>query len=253
MKLKIKFRSEGGKFSLPCNYNELVQGLIYSYLDKHLSENLHNEGFADPLTKRKFKFFTFSRIIPEDKPTIKDGKFFVKGSAILHISSSLDDFIHSFGNNLLKAEYFNLGNTKFSVESISVEPSPKYSEKVLVKVLSPITIYSTLKTPNGGKKTYYYNPFEREFNQLLIQNLEKKYRALFGEKIQGGYIKPYKVSTKNERIVIFKGTVIKGWDGIYELSLPRELFKLAFDTGLGDKNSQGFGCIDIWKREGYEY
>ncbi|MGC8993722.1 MAG: CRISPR-associated endoribonuclease Cas6, partial [Candidatus Aenigmatarchaeota archaeon] len=28
---------------------------------------------------------------------------------------------------------------------------------------------------------------------------------------------------------------------------PEELFPIAFSCGLGAKNSQGFGCIGIWR------
>ncbi|MGB9793083.1 MAG: CRISPR-associated endoribonuclease Cas6 [Thermacetogeniaceae bacterium] len=33
---------------------------------------------------------------------------------------------------------------------------------------------------------------------------------------------------------------------MYELCLPKELFKMAFEAGLGAKNSLGFGCIDLY-------
>lgn len=45
--------------------------------------------------------------------------------------------------------------------------------------------------------------------------------------------------------MLFKGTVIKGWTGLYELSLPEPLFQIAYDTGLGSKNSQGFGMVEV--------
>jgi CRISPR/Cas system endoribonuclease Cas6 (RAMP superfamily) len=31
------------------------------------------------------------------------------------------------------------------------------------------------------------------------------------------------------------------------MSLHPELFALAFDAGLGAKNSLGFGCIEVWE------
>jgi CRISPR-associated endoribonuclease Cas6 len=59
------------------------------------------------------------------------------------------------------------------------------------------------------------------------------------------YIKPLRVNKRNEVIAIFKGTVIKGWTGIYELQLPEPYFSLAYDAGLGSKNSQGFGMVEV--------
>lgn len=49
-------------------------------------------------------------------------------------------------------------------------------------------------------------------------------------------------------IIKYKGTVIKGYSGDFILKGNPELIKLAYDTGLGSKNSQGFGCIEVmWK------
>jgi len=151
-------------------------------------------------------------------------------------------------NHLIREQTIKLGKETFLIDSISIEAPPPYKEKVLVRALSPITVYSTLSTPNGKRKTYYYSPFEEEFETLVIENLNKKYRALTGKEASfSGSVKPFKVSSRNQRIVIYKGTVIKGWDGVYELSLPPELFSLAFEAGLGSKNSQGFGCIEVWE------
>lgn len=249
MRLKIKFQPEEEKIALPCHYNELVQGFIYSHLDKWLAKKLHNKGISDSLTKRRFKFFTFSRIIPLDKHFIRNGLLYIRNSASLIVASSLDDFIYSLSENLTKIGYFSLGNSKMLVQSVSLESLPEYEDVLQIRTLSPITIYTTFSTVDGRKKTYYYCPFEKEYSEQIILNLEKKYRALTGKKLNEGYIKPLKVSNSNERIIIYKGTVIKGWDGIFEISLPYELFKLAFETGLGAKNSQGFGCIEIWKGE----
>jgi len=251
LRLKITFRPhEDSPAILPVNYNELIQGFIYHYLDEYLAAQLHEEGLKDPESKRSFKFFTFSRLIPLEKPKIEKSQIFFSSPIILIIGSPLKEFIQSMANHLIKAEIIKLGNETFLIESIAVEASPPHRENVLVRALSPITVYSTLTAPNGKKKTYYYSPFEEEFETLIIENLNKKYRALTGEEASfSGSIKPFKVSSRNQRIVLYKGTVIKGWDGVYELSLPPELFYLAFEAGLGSKNSQGFGCIEVWGEE----
>jgi len=251
LRLKITLRPhKDSPAVLPVNYNELIQGFIYRHLDEYLATELHEEGVKDPESRRRFKFFTFSRLIPHEKPRIEKGQIFFSSPIILIIGSPLKEFIQSMANHLIKAEIIKLGNETFLIESIAVEAPPSYSEKVLVRALSPITVYSTLSAPNGKKKTYYYSPFEEEFESLIIENLNKKYRALTGKKASfSGSVKPFKVSSRNQRIVIYKGMVIKGWDGIYEVSLPPQLFPLAFEAGLGAKNSQGFGCIEVWEGE----
>jgi len=247
MQLQIKLNPTEKTFiSLPCQYNEIIQGFIYRHLDSWLANKIHEKGFKDPETKRRLKFFTFSRLIPDKKAFIKDGQIKFQGGITLVISSPLNDFIQSFALNLLKSETIRLKDEELTLSSVEVKGVPEYREKVYVKTLSPITVYSTLRSYEGRKKTYYYSPFEKEFEEQLLKNLQRKLRTWSGHTVLSGSIKPYKVSSKNQRIIIYKNTVIKGWDGIFELKLPEELFVMAFEAGLGSKNSLGFGCIEVW-------
>ncbi|MCS7232093.1 MAG: CRISPR-associated endoribonuclease Cas6 [Elusimicrobiota bacterium] len=247
MRVKINFYINPSEaLTLPCHYNEIIQGFIYKKIDKWISTKIHDQGFKDPDTERIFKLFTFSRLIPQGMAKVKDGKITFYGSVSLIVASPISEFIQSFATNLIKAGNIKLSEHSLILDSVTVEGLPEYREKILVKTLSPITVYSTLITADGRKKTYYYSPFEDEFEKLLIENLSKKLRALTGKTISQGSIKPYKVNSKNQRIILYKNTVIKGWDGVFELRLPIELFPLAFDTGLGAKNSQGFGCVEVY-------
>jgi CRISPR-associated endoribonuclease Cas6 len=249
MRLKIRLKSENGISVFPLHYNSLIQAFIYKNLDDWLAEKLHNEGFKDPASKRQIKFFTFSRLIPSEKAKIRAKHIIFHGDIYLIVASPYNEFIQSFASNLLKKNSIELGNEILEFASIEVEATPEYKEKVLVKTLSPITVYSTVTTADSRKKVYYYSPFEDDFEKLLLQNLKRKARIWFGEEIEGGSIKPYKVSKKDERILNYDGYVIKGWDGIFELSLPPKLYQMAFEAGLGAKNSQGFGCVEIYEKK----
>ena len=152
--------------------------------------------------------------------------------------------------NLLKNPSVKLGESSCEIQSIEIEPIPTSNGPTLVKTLSPITIYSTLKGEDGKKKTYYYSPFEKDWEGKLLDNLRRKAKALGwdDEKISllnSAYIRPAKVSKKNLQIVYYRDTVIKAWSGLYEISLPEPFFSLVYDSGLGAKNSQGFGMLQI--------
>jgi len=110
-------------------------------------------------------------------------------------------------------------------------------------------VYSTLTTPDGRKKTYYYAPQEPEFSRLVLENLRRKIRAWTGEDVplDGATFRPVKVSNRNLVVARYKGTIIKGWTGIYELDAPEPYFRMALDAGLGAKNSQGFGFVTVWQ------
>lgn len=249
MRVKLTLvNSRGAKTILPPNYSRFVQGLIYQFMEKNISEIIHGTGFTDPTTKRSFKMFTFSRLIPSKGARLKDGQLILNGHLKLVIASPVSELLTSLATKILMAQKVQILDQTLIVKKVELEEQVRCEDKALVKTISPITVYSTLLSPEGRKKTYYYSPFEDEFNRLVIENLTKKYRAFTGKNLKPeGYVKPYKVSKKDLKIVTYKGTVIKGWDGVYELSLPPELFVMAMDAGLGAKNSQGFGCVELIK------
>lgn len=245
MRLKINFQNMTSNLTvLPSHYNYHIQGFIYHHLSDWMAKLFHDKGITDPITDRRYKMFTFSRLIPEGKFTVENKRLLIHGRINLTISSPFHDFIESIATKLINTQKFNIADQTFLVNSLSVEGIPQYKEQILVRTLSPITVYETHLDTNGKKITKYLSPFDKEFEKQIIDNLSKKLRALTGQEINNGSIKPVSVNEKNQKIIIYKGTVIKGWDGVFELRLPEPLFNLAFDTGLGSKNSQGFGCIE---------
>jgi len=47
----------------------------------------------------------------------------------------------------------------------------------------------------------------------------------------------------------FGGTIIEGWFGDFLLHGAPELLDLLYQTGLGAKNSEGYGMIDLLDRQ----
>ena len=246
MRIILSLSSEG-ILKIPFSYNEIIQGLIYSHLDKVLADFLHNEGFL--FKKRKFKLFTFSRILGRVKAR-RDG-FEIASPFSIVISSPYNEILRSLAENLIRSSEVYFGKQNIFVESVKVEFSPKFEGPAHIKMLSPVTVYSTLKAPKG-KKTYYYNPKEYEFSELIRENILKKYRAYYRDepRDESFNIEPLKVSKRDEKIISYKGFIIKGWMGTYRLSGSSELLKLAYDAGIGAKNSQGFGCFEVINQVG---
>ncbi len=248
MRIKITLESETS-IKIPIHYNYCLQSFIYRNLDRVLAERLHDEGI--PLGKRCFKFFTFSRLFSPKRR--KNGTKWIFAPPLTFYLAARDvNILESFVLHLVKLHNARLAQAPVRVRSIEVIKPAEFSEELIIKTLSPITVYSTLLTPEGKKKTYYYNPFEKEFNELLRANLQRKFKAIYGieptEKDDIFEIEPLKVSLKNEAIVKYKGTIIKGWTGIYKLRTSKVYFDIAYNTGLGPKNSQGFGMIEVVRK-----
>lgn len=243
MRLTIEIESD--RLLLPIHYNYVIQSFIYRNISKKLAKFLHDEGYQTQ--GRRFKLFTFSRIIGKFSLRPKRGKIEFFGPVNFQIGSPLNNFIEEFANSIARKGMMILSNQRIGISSIKVHFTPKVKDSMKIEMLSPTTVYSTLRTMEGRKKTYYYSPFEDEFSRLVGKNLIKKYRALYRTEPDTSEVSifPLWVNKNSQCIVKYRGTVIKSWMGRYRLNATPELILLAYDAGLGSKNSQGFGMFDI--------
>lgn len=244
MRLRLTFAPTDGICSLPVHYNQVIQGFIYRHLAPEMATSLHDEGYTEG--GRRLKMFVFSRLMGSSM--VRDGQIVFAGEFSLVVASPEVGFLESLALYVMDAGALQLGENRVRLVSVEVGAEEPYQCPVLLQALSPITVYSTLSRADGKRKTYYYSPFEPEFSEQIVCNLQRKWRVLSGSEVSadGAYVKPWRVNVRNQHIALYKGTVIKGWSGIYEAYLPEPLFRMALDAGLGSKNSQGFGCVGVY-------
>lgn len=248
MRFEIIFESDQ-PIRLPIHYNQAIQGMIYRHLEKEHASQLHDEGYA--YEKRDFKLFTFSRLNGKFQQNKETEEILFFPPIALTISSPIDKFIHELGYSFLTSDSLFLGENFIKVSKFNVSPEPVISHSEVIGMLSPMTIYSTLKTSDGRSKTYYFSPYEEDFSRLIESNLKKKYAIIYGKEAENNQalsIKPLKVGKNSEIIIKYKDTIIKAWRGVYMLEGDPELIKVGYDSGLGSKNSQGFGCFKLLQK-----
>nr|MDO8082524.1 CRISPR-associated endoribonuclease Cas6 [Candidatus Freyarchaeota archaeon] len=240
--MRVCFEFEGfgsTHVSLPLHYNYLVQGIVYGSVSSELAGFLHDEGFMHG--KRAFKLFTFSRII--GRPQIRDDRIFFEGPVKLYVGSPIERFIKELTTALIQKGEITLGDANLAISGVDVPKCPEFAGETHIRTLSPISIYSTLYTSQGKKKTYYYSPKEEEFSNLISENAQKKHIIIHGERVKERLeVEPVRAK---ESIVFYRGTVIKAWSGEYVLKGSRELMRTVYETGLGSKNPQGFGMFEV--------
>lgn len=245
MRVSIEFAGEKDLL-LPIQYNHIVQGFLYNHMtDIDFSDFLHNEGFK--YEKRKFKLFTFSRLEGEFSILRNENKIKIKPPFKLTVASPIDEFIFDISQNMFKRDYCEFNSQRYKLNSLNIDSPPAFKDSARIKFISPVVMYSTIEE-KGLKYTYYYSPWDDNFSLLLLSNLLKKYELIYGEKLLDPYFKLYPIGEKNnkyQKIIKYKDTVIKGWMGIYDVECSPDLLKLSYYTGLGSKNSQGFGCFEI--------
>ncbi len=251
MRIKLSYEVlEGEKIILPAHYNYHIHGLIYNTFSNELSNKLHNVGFL--VGKRPFKLFTFSRILEKGKliKNGKDAKLIFGRRISFYFSSPVDNIVADLGEMSFKRREFSLYGQRIYLSQLEVMTPPRIENRILIRAMSPFTVYSTFKKDNGERVFYYYKPYEEGFQKLIEENAKKKYRLIYQKEPDGLrlQIKPYKFSVKeNHAVVFFKNNPIEGWTGIYEISGNPELIVVTYNAGLGSKNSEGFGMWEIWK------
>lgn len=241
MQIKIKFTSDRD-IILPISYNHIIQGFIYKNIDKNLANFLHSEGYINK--NRTFKLFTFSRILNKGKI---EGKSFNFGKEIeIIISSILDKFCKSIANTMLQSEELYLGRNIVKASQIEIINEKIEKDEITISTLSPIVTYSTFIRENGKKYTCYFEPKEVDFKRIVSENLIRKYNALYNKNLafeEGVQVLP--IGDHKMNIIYYKDFLIKGYSGRFKIIGDKKLLQLATDVGLGSKNSQGFGCIQI--------
>lgn len=242
MRITINITAEKS-IILPIHYNHILQGFLYSNLsDKNYSLFIHSQGFQ--IGNKQFKLFTYSNL---------------RGKFILHrqfkqieflppikliISSAAEPFITDLAETLIKKEFNYLGNNIVQIDGIKVHKENTFSDLLQIKMLSPVIAYKTV-IGEQRKKTLYFSPWEKLGKEIIINNLLTKYQLIYGQLPKNSEFDIIPNGNQQEkfvRIIDYKGTYIKGYAGIYWLNGNPDLIKVAYDTGLGSKNSQGFGC-----------
>jgi CRISPR-associated endoribonuclease Cas6 len=244
LRIKINLQSQH-TISLPIHHNTHLQGFIYSNLNSGLADMLHSQGYQ--LGHRNFKLFTFSRLMGKMSFNPEKGFTFYPPVSLI-ISSPKVNILENLAQYLVRKKELFLGKNKVWAESIEVMVDKKLTPEVKIIMLSPIVMYSTLYRHDGKKKTYYYNPWEKEFSEKLRDNLFKKFTLISDINPSQDYhfhITPLLVNKSHEKIIFYKQTVIHGWMGQYQLSGSPELITVGYNAGLGCKNSSGFGCFEI--------
>ena len=240
----IKLSSiNSNKLVLQIQYNHIVQAMIYKHLNEELATFLHKIGFENG--KRSFKMFTFSRLVGTYKIDKEAGKIIFDNPVSLTVSSPYCEFCKSFANSLLFKQKVVLGETEMEVTQITFENEKVNKDEIMCYTLSPIVVYSTLLRSNGRKYTCYFQPNEPEFDELLTNNLKKKYTAFYNQEPPDGSVKVESLKQPKLSVINYKNTIIKGYSGKFHIFGPQSLLQMGVDTGLGGKNSQGFGCIKV--------
>lgn len=224
---------------LPINYHHMLQSMIYGALDDEpvLGRYLHDRGAS--YGKRNYKLFTFSLL--QGKYEIHDKRILFREQVSFKIGSSEPVVLRNIAEHIEK-NGLDYGDTHISDVQITYQDDTIEEECVNIRMLSPLCVYSSDRE-NGH--VVFYKPEDAEFSRLINDNFKRKYLACYGvEPETGVQIVPLKVSQRDKYVTRYKNFYISGWLGQYTLKGNRKYLDFLLQTGLGGKNSQGFGMFE---------
>ncbi len=250
--MRIKITCDIGKgIRLPINYNYFLTGVIYQFLkesDPEYAHFLHQDGYE--VENRRFKLFTFSQLMARRK--IQDDQIHFGSPLTWYISSSQEQFLANFAASLMQTGILQIERHRMRVQDVEVLRQPRFGPQMTFRCLSPITM-STKRERDDTP--HYCLPDDPQFSELVRQNLIRKYEAVhqhppteksFAMTFDQAYID--KREGRVTRLVNFKGTKIRGILSPFHVIGSPELIHIGYECGFGDKNSMGFGMVEVLRQ-----
>lgn len=254
MRLNIRLMLEREAW-LPLNHNELLTGLIYRLLglsDADYTRFLHDEGYAMPGEgAKRFKLFTFSLLrVPKWRRCVEGDRLRIApGPVDWLLSSPLDDFLtHSATGLFAVSQIVQVGTMPLTIAEIRALPDPAFTSPMRFTCLTPLVA----SVPRDDGSTEYLRPTDGDkFSAAICRNLQRKYELLYGGPSEGevalAFDEAYLARDRHAgtKLTTFKGIQIRGAFAPLTLTGPAELMEVAWNCGLGEKNSIGFGMVEV--------
>lgn len=240
MRLKINLETKKN-YCIPFNYNHGLSNAIY--------KNIQDTDYATKLHQQEnFKYFNFSRINVKRRKITPKGIITKDGKLYFEITSPNKELIKKLVGGYLDNLKINLYGEELNIETVELLKQPTFKDTAKFITASPI-IARTKKEINGTIKTWDLAPGDQFFKQLE-NNLIKKYNSFYELKKTD---KNIKISSGMRSVKRKRIQVIKQHKPIYHrayemdtmLSGDPEIIEFAYDVGIGEKNSMGFGMLNI--------
>ena len=252
MRFKITLNRTGRQRMLPMDYQYYLSAWIYKVIgkaDPEFSNFLHTEGYT--LGNKRFKLFNYSPL-NFGRPTLWKEKTLFEihtDQLFLSVAFHLAEAAEKFIIGLFKNQQVYVGDQFNGLDLVVCQverlPEPALKSTMRYRAVSPVVI--SVKS-GDSKYAQYLAPTDDNYNELLRQNIWNKYDSIpnvaplskdlnFEFKLNSDpksklvTIKPYTPEQSKVRGFVFDFT----------LTCPTEIHQLILATGIGEKNSMGFG------------
>lgn len=251
MRLRLNLRPRGTHRTLPINYQYETAAWIYRVIyrsDAPFATWLHEQGYA--YNGKRFKQFTFSHLrIPER--LIEGDRLHILGDlAEMQITFAVDRTVEHFMNGLFENQEFSIGDrhsrADFVVAQVETLAEPDFTGPLRLRCLSPVCV----ARGNPGGSATYIGPNEADYSDRIAENLRNKWQSISAQRGPDQPLSLRSLGSPKSRLIHIKNgtthaTAIRAFQFPFELKGPPELLRVAYQAGIGEKNSLGFGCVGV--------
>lgn len=264
MRLKLQLKATPGD-AISINYYYPLASSLYSLLrfgSPEFADFIHDQGFR--AAGKTYKLFCFSLSFYKTKFFNGLLNFEDPRCTLLFSSPLNDEFFKVFLKGSFEKEIIKIMSpyhtSVLKIDDVQLLTKPDIHSEMKFSLLSPMVLSKKVITPSGNETQYYLRPDDIEdINRVLNGNLRNKYEALTGKSavdksIEFEWDKQYLASrervTKKIRLDEYSDRPIDviGTLAPFTIKGSRELIKIGYEAGFGEKNSMGFGMADVRRR-----
>lgn len=235
MQIKIHLENKNG-LRLPLDYSYRVSSAVYrlASADEEYSEFLHDCGYGTD--GRRYKLFTYSPL--KGHYRIEDRHIIFEGDISFEVRSISERFCGAVKSSLLENGAVKLMDTVLPVKMTEIYDNPLTAEEADISTLSPIVVSSS---ENG--KTVYFSPENDRWEEMINLTLYRKYTAAYGEE-PPSVVKLGLLGKSKKVVTRVKGIWVTAYHVRLHITADPLVTAFLYETGLGAKNSQGFGMFE---------
>lgn len=250
MRILLRLRSKNDQKDISLEYHKL-QGFVYNLLMESGYPLLHD--------KKGYKPFCFSNIFPYGDMKEGDLRHFIIASPGSSIIESVNAYLEKRENQPIY-----IGDCAFDLDGWKIMKTQLTKEKVRISTATPILLripsynYDLYRVPQEERKPryIYWRPqisFEA-FIKQLTENLIKKYNEFYGSAIETfPLFQEFLFRKMVHTRYIIEGRSYGAAGSMWEFSwsymddTQRRIIEFGLDAGFGERNSMGFGFVNLVK------
>lgn len=255
LKLTLQINPDVKGREIPINYQYPLQCAVYNILSKsdvEFTTHLHDRGYQHNDGGKIFKLFTFSNLIVPNFGIDKEReRLIIKSDMVyLYISFQPEKDTQQFIQGIFAQQSFRIfgymSEAEFIIREVQVMNPLEYMPEDVYSTMSPVCI--SLRNDRGYMD--YLRPDHPLYETGILTGLLSRYKVINGKEYEGEKYCHLKVLTepKSSLVRIKAGkqneTRVRGFRYKFQIDLPEPLMQIAWESGLGEKGSMGFGMIE---------